>query len=65
MDQPIKLFDYHYGETITFKCGDGYILSETENITCLSRGNHSIGRWSDQQPICSGNYKETAKITLN
>ncbi|CAC5388749.1 CSMD [Mytilus coruscus] len=56
VDPPINKSGYHYGDNINFQCVEGYNLSGPPFITCHSRRNHSIGQWSDQQPLCLGNY---------
>ncbi|XP_076084557.1 membrane cofactor protein-like [Mytilus galloprovincialis] len=53
MNQLIYHSGYHYGDTITFQCVNGYMLSGPPFITCRSNKNQLMGYWSDQQPLCS------------
>lgn len=56
MNRPINHSGYHFGNSVTFNCVEGYSLSGHQFITCRSsRRNQSIGHWSDQQPVCLGN----------
>ena len=38
----------------TFECQDGYVLSNTDPLTCFGNGNSPNGQWDKEEPICAG-----------
>ena len=46
--------DFRHGKTIKFLCLHGFTLRGVSSITCNG------GRWSSENPVCSGNQRRFA-----
>ncbi|CAC5368339.1 unnamed protein product [Mytilus coruscus] len=48
----INLTGYHYLDNVTFRCKQGYNISDPSTLTCQANGNQSTGQWNSNQPTC-------------
>ena len=39
--------EYHFGDTVSYRCQSGFNLVGADGLACLSSG-----RWSGEAPVC-------------
>ena len=54
MEEPTNLDKHCTGETVTFRCAAGYILSGNKTATCTYVPPKNMASWSSAQPTCIG-----------
>lgn len=54
MVEPANLNDHHTGDTVTFHCSDGYILTGDLSAMCSYKPGDNMGSWNKEQPTCLG-----------
>lgn len=49
-----NLGKHRFGDTVTFRCAAGYVLSGSKSVMCVYVPGDNMGSWDYPQPSCIG-----------